>query len=84
MRVALASISDTEYLVGCVCWVLRRFKAKIMAESAESVPMISISGDAEGENFSLSDSEEANKAKTLIASRMRRRQKKNVQVHKCL
>ena len=76
MRVALASISDTEYLVGCVCWVLRRFKAKIMAESAESVPMISISGDAEGENFSLSDSEEANKAKTLIASRMRRRQKK--------
>ena len=47
-----------------------------MAEGAESVPMISISGEAEDENFSLSDSEEANKAKTLIASRMRRRQKK--------
>lgn len=40
------------------------------------MPMIAISGEADDENFSLSDSEEANKAKTLIASRMRRRQKK--------
>lgn len=37
--------------------------------------MISVSAEAEDENFSLSDSEEANKAKTLIASRMRRRHK---------
>lgn len=40
------------------------------------MPMIAISGEADDENFSLSDSEEANKAKSLIASRMRRRQKK--------
>lgn len=42
---------------------------------ADSVPMISVSADAD-ENFSLSDSEEANKAKTLIAARMRRRKQK--------
>lgn len=45
------------------------------------MPMISVSAEAD-ENFSLSDSEEANKAKTLIAARMRRRkQKKKVVEH---
>ena len=42
---------------------------------ADSVPLISVSAEVEDENFSLSDSEEANKAKTMIASRMRRRHK---------
>ena len=39
------------------------------------MPLISVSAEVEDENFSLSDSEEANKAKTMIASRMRRRHK---------
>lgn len=43
---------------------------------ADSVPVISISGEADEANWSLSDSEEAERAKVTIAARMRRRHKK--------